>query len=238
MKRLIVKQYFKDRINKMISSTETDISFTEDDLKHYPRYLYKYRDCKQDYNFQMIEEEYLWADIPASFYDPYDALVNLKLKSELPYIQKMLTKKAREHSKICIVATEMLESMIHNPRPTRAEISDVANAVYDGTSAVMLSGETAAGKYPVDAVRNMAEIAEYTEKNFNKFMLRLKDRKGFVPDESTFIADILPEEYVVARYEDLNLKKHTAYYYRVCAVNKQGICGKMSDEFCGITREE
>lgn len=85
-----MKQYFEDRINKMISSNETNISFTEDDLKHYPRYLYKYRDCKQDYNFQMIEEEYLWADIPASFYDPYDALVNLKLKSELPYIQKWL----------------------------------------------------------------------------------------------------------------------------------------------------
>lgn len=86
---------------------------------------------------------------------------------EVPAIQKYLIKKCRLLGKRVITATEMLESMIHNPRPTRAEISDVANAVYDGTSAIMLSGESASGKYPVDAVRNMAEIAEYTEKNID-----------------------------------------------------------------------
>ena len=93
---------------------------------------------------------------------------------EVPAIQKYLIRKCRLLGKRVITATEMLESMIHNPRPTRAEISDVANAVYDGSSAIMLSGESASGKYPVDAVRNMAEIAEYTEQKID-YIKRFKN---------------------------------------------------------------
>lgn len=82
---------------------------------------------------------------------------------EIPILQKLMIQKCREKGKICIVATEMLASMYTNSRPTRAELTDIANAVFDGADAVMLSGETTIGKYPVDAVKYMAEICENTE---------------------------------------------------------------------------
>ncbi len=94
---------------------------------------------------------------------------------EIPIIQKKLIKKAYNAGKQVITATQLLDSMMKNPRPTRAEATDVANAIYDGTSAIMLSGETAAGDFPVDAVKTMATIAERTERDIN-YMERFRKR--------------------------------------------------------------
>lgn len=106
---------------------------------------------------------------------------------DVPAIQKMIIKKVVNAGKQVITATQMLDSMIKNPRPTRAEATDVANAIYDGTSAIMLSGETAAGMYPVEAVQTMVKIAIRTEQDIN-YTARFKQRQSENPDITNAIS--------------------------------------------------
>lgn len=107
---------------------------------------------------------------------------------EVPVLQKKMIKMAEAQGKHVITATQMLESMIKNPRPTRAEATDIANAIYDGTTAIMLSGESAAGLYPVEAVKTMARIAERTEEDID-YASRMKRRVSDVsPDVTTAIS--------------------------------------------------
>lgn len=96
---------------------------------------------------------------------------------EVPFVQKRLIKKCNDACKPVITATQMLDSMMRNARPTRAEVTDVANAIYDGTDVIMLSGESANGSYPVNAVRTMAKIAEETEKNLDYHVAVSKAKK-------------------------------------------------------------
>ena len=95
---------------------------------------------------------------------------------EVPIRQKEFIKKCNEAGKIVVTATQMLESMVNNPRPTRAEVSDVANAIYDQTSAIMLSAESAAGKYPIECVQTMDKIARAIESSI-KYWKRFKNRE-------------------------------------------------------------
>ncbi len=116
---------------------------------------------------------------------------------KIPAIQKDLIHKAYNAGKQVITATQMLESMINNPRPTRAEITDIANAIYDGTSAIMLSGETAAGKYPIETVRTMALIARTTEKDIN-YKSRFSKREA---DEGKDITNAISHATVTTAHD-------------------------------------
>ncbi|MEA4888012.1 MAG: pyruvate kinase [Clostridiaceae bacterium] len=107
---------------------------------------------------------------------------------EVPMVQKAMIEKCYKIGKPCITATQMLDSMIRNPRPTRAEVSDVANAILDGTSAIMLSGETAAGKYPIESIVMMACIAEQTEKSIDYWKNFASAKYEMVPSVANAIS--------------------------------------------------
>ena len=138
---------------------------------------------------------------------------------QIPSIQKMIIRKAYSRGKQIITATQMLDSMIKNPRPTRAEATDVANAIYDGTGAIMLSGETAAGLYPVEAVRTMARIAQVAEASID-YVQRFRDS---VPRPSANITNAISHACCTSA-QDLNA---TA----IVTVTKTGFTAKMLSRF-------
>lgn len=138
---------------------------------------------------------------------------------EVPIIQKTIIKKATEAGKIVVTATQMLDSMIHNPRPTRAEATDVANAVYDGTVAIMLSGETAAGDYPVEALKTMIRIAERTEEDINYRRRFFENERRANPDVTDAICHA-----TCTTAHDLNAKA-------IISVTKSGRSAKMVSRY-------
>ena len=138
---------------------------------------------------------------------------------EVPVIQKKIIKKAYRAGKQVITATQMLESMIKNPRPTRAETTDIANAVYDGTSAIMLSGETAAGKYPVEALKTMVRIAERTEEDVDYRKRFFEYDRKVNPD----ITDAICHATCTTAH-DLNAKA-------IVTVTKSGRSGRMISRY-------
>lgn len=115
---------------------------------------------------------------------------------ELTYWQKLIIKKSRENGKPVITATQMLKSMVENPRPTRAEVSDVANAIYDGTDAVMLSEETTIGKYPVEAVKTQSLIANFNENKADPVIIDVPDQdsSGFITHAGVFLLEQSQDE--------------------------------------------
>lgn len=132
----------------------------------------------------------------------------------VPLIQKMLINKCRSHAKPVIVATQMMESMIDNTTPSRAEVNDVANAVFDGTDAVMLSGETSVGKYPVEVIRAMSDIVkeiESFEGLYNKEEVPAKDHNRFITDSICFNAVRLSKRVEAKAILTMSFTGYTGY---------------------------
>ena len=132
----------------------------------------------------------------------------------VPLIQKMLIRKCRSHAKPVIVATQMMESMIENTTPSRAEVNDVANAVFDGTDAVMLSGETSVGKYPVEVIKAMSDIVteiESFDDLYNKEELPEKDQTRFITDSICFNAVRLSKRVDAAAILTMSFTGYTGY---------------------------
>ena len=145
--------------------------------------------------------------------------------SELPAIQKTIIESCYETGKHVITATQMLESMVHNPRPTRAEVSDIANAIYDGSTGIMLSGESAAGDYPVESVMAMAEVAEATEKAINykqRFLINDLELQHNIPSTvsncATLASFMMSADAIIAVTRSGNTAKLISSYRPGCAV--------------------
>ncbi len=138
---------------------------------------------------------------------------------KIPALQKVMINKCNEAGKIVVTATQMLESMTQNPRPTRAEVSDVANAIYDGTTAIMLSGESAAGDYPTEAVKTMAEIAETTEESLDYSRYFVRDHMKM---EHTVANAVCASAYSAASYLDAEA---------IVVVTKSGRTARMLSDF-------
>lgn len=154
---------------------------------------------------------------------------------DVPVIQKMIIKKVYQAGKFVITATQMLDSMISHPRPTRAEATDVANAIYDGTSAIMLSGETAAGQYPVEAVDTMSRIAIRTEQDIN-YITRLKEREGAqtpsITDAISHSACRMGDDLEATAIVTVTKSGRTAHSVSKFRPNTPILAGCMSEKVC------
>jgi len=132
----------------------------------------------------------------------------------VPLIQKDIIRRCRKRAKPVIVATQMMESMIENPRPTRAEINDIANAVLDGTDAVMLSGETAVGKYPENCVKIITKILHNTEKSdsiYYKDYKPIKNSPDFLSDSICYSATVLAKQVKAKAIIGMTVSGYTAF---------------------------